>query len=195
MAHAAATASSPLMSEIRLTTAESAEEFESVVRLYRAKIFRFVLASLRDRDAAETITQDCFFKAFKARDRFRNECSMSTWLMQIAVNLVRDHVRNRRLQFWRKTQSAPDISDVMASRSDDRERSPEVQVLLKERVAAVWDAAAKLPERQRTVFLLRFVEDMELREIAAATNLQEGTVKVHLFRALHAVRERMEASQ
>ncbi len=69
--------------------------------------------------------------------------------------------------------------------------NPEQTVLVKERVAAVWDAASQLPERQRTVFLLRFVEEMELLEIAAVTGLQEGSVKVHLFRALRRVRERV----
>jgi RNA polymerase sigma-70 factor (ECF subfamily) len=58
-------------------------------------------------------------------------------------------------------------------------------------VAAVWEAAAKLPERQRTVFLLRFVEDMDLLEIAYATGIKEGTVKAHLFRAMRAVRVRL----
>jgi RNA polymerase sigma-70 factor (ECF subfamily) len=58
-------------------------------------------------------------------------------------------------------------------------------------VAAVWEAAAKLPERQRTVFLLRFVEDMDLLEIAYATGMKEGTVKTHLFRAMRAVRTRL----
>ncbi|MCX6620504.1 MAG: sigma-70 family RNA polymerase sigma factor, partial [Acidobacteria bacterium] len=58
---------------------------------------------------------------------------------------------------------------------------------------AVWDASEKLPERQRTVFLLRFVEDLDLLEIAAATGMKEGTVKTHLFRALRAVRERLGA--
>jgi RNA polymerase sigma-70 factor (ECF subfamily) len=62
---------------------------------------------------------------------------------------------------------------------------------VKQQVQAVWDATATLSERQRTVFLLRFVEDMDLLEIAAATGLKEGTVKVHLFRALQAVRERV----
>ena len=56
---------------------------------------------------------------------------------------------------------------------------------------AVWKATGGLPERQRTVFLLRFVEDMDLLEIAAATGLSEGTVKTHLFRALEAVRRRL----
>jgi RNA polymerase sigma-70 factor (ECF subfamily) len=55
----------------------------------------------------------------------------------------------------------------------------------------VWKATAALSERQRTVFLLRFVEEMEIREIAAAVGLQEGTVKAHLFRAVDAVRKKL----
>jgi RNA polymerase sigma-70 factor, ECF subfamily len=72
-------------------------DFDSVVRLYWPRIFRFALASLRDRDAAQTVAQDCFLKAYRGRDRFRGESSLLTWLMQIAMNLVRDHARNRRL--------------------------------------------------------------------------------------------------
>jgi RNA polymerase sigma-70 factor (ECF subfamily) len=73
--------------------------------------------------------------------------------------------------------------------------SPEVAALASEQVAAVWAATESLSERQRTVFLLRFVEDMDLLEIAAATGLKEGTVKAHLFRALQAVRERVRKAK
>ena len=55
----------------------------------------------------------------------------------------------------------------------------------------MWRATAALSERQRTVFLLRFVEEMEIREIAAAVGLREGTVKAHLFRAVDAVRKKL----
>jgi RNA polymerase sigma-70 factor (ECF subfamily) len=165
------------------------DDFEAVVRFHWPKVFRFALVSLRDRYAAESLAQDCFFKAYKARGGFRGEASVSTWLMQIAVNLIRDHLRDRRLRFW-KRQTALDVSDA-ARWIPDAGASPEAAALQKERVQAVWDATASLSERQRTVFLLRFVEDMDLLEIAAATGLKEGTVKVHLFRALQAVRERI----
>ena len=167
-------------------------DFETLVRLYRPKVFRFALASLRDVDAAETVTQDCFLRAYQASGRFRAECSIQTWLMQIAVNLVRDQYRNRRFQFWRRASlTAVTPADAAGRSIPDDARSPEAQALLRERVAAIWEAAGKLPERQRTVFLLRFVEDMDLLEIAAATGLKEGTVKTHLFRALRTVRERL----
>ena len=173
--------------------AASIEEFASIVRLYRPKVFRFALASLRDRDGADSVTQDCFLKAYKAWKTFRQDCSIDTWLMQIAVNLVRDHLRNRRLRFWRRVRLTAKPVESISDWFRNGESSAETQALLKEQVEAVWDAAGNLPERQRTVFLLRFVEDMDLLEIAAATGMKEGTVKAHLFRALKAIRERLGA--
>ncbi len=178
-----------------MDAAAVAGDFEAVVRLCQPKIFRFVLASLRDRDAAETVTQDCFLKAFQARHRFRHECSVETWLMRIAINLVRDHARNRRWQFWRRAEQTAKPVDGLRNWLGDGRPSPEEQTSLKQQVSAIWEAAGSLPERQRTVFLLRFVEDMDVLDIAAATGMREGTVKSHLFRALQTVRERMGASE
>ena len=171
------------------------EDFDAVVRLYWPKVFRFALASLSDRDAAESLAQDCFLKAYLALQRFRGEASLNTWLMQIAVNLVRDSIRNRRLRFWRRTRAAAPDFDLVSQSLADRGSSAESAVLAKERVAAVWSVVETLSERQRTVFLLRFVEDLDLLEIAEVTGLREGTVKVHLFRALEAVRKRMGENQ
>ena len=176
------------------TAVESSRElddFEAVVRLYWLKVFRFAFASLRDRDAAESVAQDCFFKAYQARSSFRGDASVGTWLMQIAVNLIRDRARDRRLGFWQRARQTGVDLNTAGRWIPDGGASPEVAALAKERVQAVWTAIECLSQRQRTVFLLRFVEDMDLLEIAAATGLKEGTVKAHLFRALHAVRERM----
>jgi RNA polymerase sigma-70 factor, ECF subfamily len=168
------------------------DDFDSLVRSHRPRIFRFMLASLRDTEAAENLTQDCFIRAYKARAQFRGDASSITWLMQIAANLVRDHQGNSRLKFWRRSlRSDLELSDV-SDWVPDQQRSPEAIASAKEQVRAVWNAAASLPERQRTVFLLRFVEDMDLLEIAAVTGMKEGTVKAHLFRALQAVRAGME---
>jgi RNA polymerase sigma-70 factor (ECF subfamily) len=168
------------------------EDFDALVLLHRPRIFRFLLASLRNRETAENLTQDCFMRAYKARDQFRGGSSLATWLMHIAANLVRDHETNRRLQFWkRQLRSDVELNDV-SDWIPDRQKSPEALALAKEQVDAIWKAAASLPERQRTVFLLRFVEDMDLLEIAAVTGMKEGTVKTHLFRAVQAVRLGLE---
>jgi RNA polymerase sigma factor (sigma-70 family) len=77
---------------------------------------------------------------------------------------------------------------VLASDPDEFRGSERGQMLAKERVGQVWKAVEGLSERQRTVFLLRYVEEQELSEIARQTGLSEGTVKAHLSRALGRVR-------
>lgn len=166
----------------------SSEEFSSVVERHRPQIFRFLLSSTRDIDLAETLTQECFLKAHRNWGSFRGDSSAMTWLMRIAINLQKDHWRNRRLQFWRTTRTnAVDLdeaSDWLAS----GESSLETQLLAREQVGQVWKAVEGLSERQRTVFLLRYVEEQELNEIARQTGLSEGTVKAHLSRAVGRVR-------
>ena len=174
---------------------EDLEDFDSLVRIHRPRIFRFILASLRNRETAENLTQDCFVRAYQARKQFRRACSIGTWFMQIAANLVRNHESNSRLKFWRRNlQSGADVADLGCAIPDGRQ-SPEKLALIQEQVQAIWSAAANLPVRQRTVFLLRFVEDMDLLEIAEVTGMKEGTVKAHLFRAIQSVRTRLEATQ
>ena len=175
-----------------VAVAEGMDDFDTVVELYRPRVFRFILASLRNRETAENLTQDCFVRAYKARDQFRGGSSLSTWLIGIAANLVRDHESNGRLKFWRRMlRRAADVSEVEYF-IPDRRMSPEQMASAKEQIRAIWKATSKLSERQRTVFLLRFVEEMELLEIAKATGLSEGTVKSHLFRALTAIRGEMK---
>jgi len=171
---------------------EGLDDFDALMRQHQPRIFRFLLASLRDRDAAENLTQDCFVRAYKAREQFRGGSSLSTWLMHIAANLVRDHEANSRLKFWkRRLRSDVDLNDI-SDWIPDQQRSPEALALAKEQVETIWKAAGRLSERQRTVFLLRFVEDMDLLEIAAITGMKEGTVKTHLFRAVQSLRLGLE---
>lgn len=178
------------LERVTMATAEeiAAQEFSCVVEAHRPQIFRFLLASLRDVDLAETLTQECFLKAYRNWKGFRGESSALTWLMRIAINLQKDHWRNRRLQFWRHTQSNAVDLDEASEWLPSGGSSAEQQLLAREQVARVWKVVAGLSERQRTVFLLRYVEERELSEIAAATGLSEGTVKAHLSRALARVR-------
>jgi RNA polymerase sigma-70 factor, ECF subfamily len=166
-------------------------DFDEVVRVYRPRILRFLLSSLADRDAAEALTQECFLKAWSARHQFRGDSSLSTWLTRIAVNLMRDHLRSRSLRFWQKTRgSSLDVMDISDWIPDGRS-SPESLALARQRVAEVWRAVDKLSAQQRTVFVLRFVEEMELDEIASTIGMNLSTVKSHLYRALAVIRERM----
>jgi RNA polymerase sigma-70 factor (ECF subfamily) len=177
------------------TQGDELQDFDSLVRLHRPRVFRFLLASVRNRETAENLTQDCFIRAYQARGQFRGASSIGTWFMQIAANLVRNHESSSRLKFWRRTlHSDADVAELGRS-IPDGQQSPETLALVRERVQAIWNTAASLPARQRTVFLLRFVEDLDLLEIAEVTGMKEGTVKAHLFRALQSVRARLEGTK
>jgi RNA polymerase sigma-70 factor (ECF subfamily) len=166
------------------------DDLESVVALYQPRVFRFLLAQLRDRDAAETLTQETFLRAWSARASFREDCSIATWLIRIALNLARDHTRTGRFRFWKHiATNAVDVADVAAS-VPNREGSAEAHLIAQEQVTLIWETVANLSARQRTIFLLRFLEEMDIPEIASVTGLPLGTVKSHLYRALNIIRTR-----
>jgi RNA polymerase sigma-70 factor, ECF subfamily len=176
-----------LTSEDRTTPLD---DLESIVALYEPRVFRFLFVTLRDRDAAETLTQETFLRAWTARSSFRSDCSISTWLIRIALNLARDHTRTGRFRFWKSVSaSAVDVSEVAAS-VPDRQGSAEAQLIAREQVAGIWETVAGLSVRQRSIFILRFVEEMDIPEIATTTGLPIGTVKSHLYRALAVIRSR-----
>jgi RNA polymerase sigma-70 factor (ECF subfamily) len=166
-------------------------DFDEILRQYRPRIFRFALASLRDRDAAETVTQDCFLRAHAAWAQFRGDASVQTWLMQIAVNLIRDTGRSRRFRFWKRAATGSVDLGVASEWLPDSGASPEQQAATRQRVKEVWNMVGKLSERQRTVFLLTFMEEMTPAEIEAATGITRAAIKVHLFRAVRTIRERL----
>jgi RNA polymerase sigma-70 factor (ECF subfamily) len=166
------------------------DDLDSIIVLYQPRVFRFLLATLRDRDAAETLTQETFLRAWTSRASFREDCSLATWLIRIALNLARDYTRTVRFRFWKHvSNNAVDVADVVAS-VPNRDQSAESHLIAQQQVALIWETVANLSDRQRTVFLLRFLEELDIPEIASVTGLPLGTVKSHLYRAINAVRTR-----
>jgi RNA polymerase sigma-70 factor (ECF subfamily) len=164
------------------------EDIDTLVRLYRTRLHRYVAFSLGDEDLADTLTQECFLKAYQGRASFRGDCSVSTWLFSIANNLIRDQLRTKKFQFWRKARAqAIDIAEL-ASFLPSSASSPETILLVKERTRRVQEALKGLSVNQRRVFLLKFSEEMELDEISKTIGMPVNTVKTHLRRAVMAIR-------
>jgi len=169
-------------------------DFDQLMRLHQRRVYRLLLGMLRDPEAADSLTQECFLRAWRKRSSFRGEASVATWLLRIAVNLARDHARNRRLAFWRRLFAAPAGNDDARARAEalpSRQAGPEQVLLARQELDAVWSVVEALPQQQRAVFLLRFAEEMSLEEIADTLGLRVGSVKSHLFRALSAVKARV----
>ena len=191
------------VSEAQATNGIAEQEFEVLVKLHQRSIYRMLLGLTRDPDAAETLTQECFLRAFQHRSNFRGEANVKTWLTRIAINLAHDQRRNRRSQFWkrlfhagqeRRVAALPHAAvaespEALVETLADGRTSAERQLLAREQLAVVWGVVERLPNQQRTVFLLRFVEEMSLDEIAAAIGVGIASVKTHLRRATMAVRQ------
>jgi RNA polymerase sigma-70 factor, ECF subfamily len=166
-------------------------DIDALVRNYRSGILRFALSRVRDRDLAETVTQDCLMRAFRSRNDFRGGCSVRTWLFTIANNLIRDYTRTKRFRFWRDVDAvALALSDIH-DRVPCGQRSPEAALLAKEQLAITLSVADSLPRRQKQVLLLRFVEEMKLSEIAGATGMTMSAIKTHLHRGVRTIRVRV----
>ncbi len=169
------------------------DDIDALVKNYRPRILRFATFSTGDPDLAETITQDCLLKAYNARATFRGDSNVNTWLTSIALNLIRDHQRTRKFKFWKQARAtAIDVTDVASFIPSDH-TSPEAQLIAREKVQNLSVILGTLSLNQRTVFLMKFSDEMELSEIAKAMGMPLNTVKTHLHRALKAVRSQLGA--
>jgi RNA polymerase sigma-70 factor (ECF subfamily) len=112
-----------------------------------------------------------------------------TWLLAIATNLVRDSTRTHGFRFWKQVRSSAVDVYTMESRLASRRQTVEGEMLAREKLRHLWVTVDELPGKQRTIFMLRFVEEMQ---VAETTGLNLSTVKSLLYRALRTVRVAME---
>src|ERR1700677_3622258 len=120
------------LSPVRDRMIAAVEDIDTLCATYRSRSYRYALLSLRDPDLAESVTQDCFLKAYRARDEFRGDCSVATWLTRIATNLIRDSTRSRKFQFWKTANSTAAEVGAVADRLRSPGLSPETFLMVRE---------------------------------------------------------------
>lgn len=162
-----------------------ARAFEALYTRQRGMLYRYILRSVNDRAAADELFQETWSRLIASRERYRVEAKFSTWLLQIAHNLIVDSLRRARPQ-----ASAEETETVM--RELDAPEADRPEQLLSEfeqrrRLQLVLDA---LPAEQREAFLLRVEGGLGLEEIARLTGAGQETVKSRLRYALAKIRER-----
>ena len=175
-------------------TASDLNDISVLVRNHRSSVLHYALSLLRDRDLAETVTQDCLLRAVRSRNEFRGECSVRTWLFTIAKNLIRDYTRSKRFRFWKQADAvAVELSDIQ-DRVAGHHQSIETKLLANEKLERIWNIVDSLPQKQKEVFQLRFVGEMKLSEIAQTTGMTMSAVKTHLYRGVRTIRARAQAA-
>ncbi len=166
--------------------------FEQLVRQYERQIFRTAQHITQNREDAEDITQDVFFKAFQKLDQFQGNSKFSTWLVRIAVNESLMRLRKRKTS---KTVSMDqDVETAEGSIPRDFAEwrpNPEQNYSQSELAEILRKTIAGLPPGFRTVFTLRDIENLSTEETAEALGLSVPAVKSRLLRARLQLRERL----
>ena len=168
-----------------------------LIHRYQPKVhaIAFHLCS-EETDEVRDVTQEAFFKALRSMKKFRGQAAFSTWLYRIVVNTCRDFLRRKRKKerlfpLWREKPNDNDVSqDKIKEKPDSKRRNNPMAVFTgKQLTEDVRNALRALPDKQRMVFQFKAFQEMTIKEIAQVTGLSEGTVKSHLFRATHSLRD------
>ena len=161
-----------------------------LVERFQRKIYRVAFAIVRDEAEADVVTQDVFVQAYTNLARFEGRAGLETWLTRIAINRSRDTLRRRRFTSLFVLRNDDDESEVMIEPVDERP-DPERQLMAGQLRIAIGRAEKLLSSQQKVIFRLRHYENLSLEEIADHLGLKAGTVRAHLFRAIHKIRKEL----
>lgn len=173
--------------EIRLAQAGDESAFERIMTRYEAKVYRLAYSMLRHKQDAEDAMQETFIKLWRVLPSYRFECSLLVYLMKIARTVVLDIERRR--QRVRQNEEPLTIKNDEGEwvdrdfRDDDVSSRPDLDVLRKERIAAVREAIEELSDEHRQIILLKDIQGLSYAEIEEILGLGAGTVASRLSRA------------
>jgi RNA polymerase sigma-70 factor (ECF subfamily) len=170
--------------------------WESIVRMYRRKVFNVAYKFVGRHDQAEDLTQDVFLKLYKSLDTFDRRANFQTWLISVSRNLCIDHYRAVRKE--RETINRDvDPADFAPAANDVR---ADTRLEQRDRVKLLRRALDKLAPTLRTAVMLRDIQELTYQEIADRLRLPEGTVKsrinrgrTELARQIQRLREEQDA--
>jgi RNA polymerase sigma-70 factor, ECF subfamily len=166
------------------------DRFEALVARQQRRASRIAYHFLRDAADADEAVQDAFLKVFTHIESFREDLPFEVWFTRILINgcLDRQKARRRRTRWLVPALDSEQGERAWTDATSATTPSPEEAMLLRERRSQIATAVGRLPDRQRTVFLLCHYEGCSSKEASAITGLNESTVRVHLFRAVRKLR-------
>lgn len=167
---------------IKKAKAGSRVAFERLADQYYGNIFRMIYYRTQNYMDAEDLTQEVFLKAYRGLSRLADEEHFKGWLFRIAVNRVHDF--HRRKKFLRLFKSLTKDEDAHMEPQTPSDSGP-LEALTRKRFRQESETfLSRLSRMEKDVFMLRFIDQLQINEIAAALNKGESTVKTHLYRAL-----------
>jgi RNA polymerase sigma-70 factor, ECF subfamily len=167
------------------------DAYGEIVELYKDKVYQISYRMLGNRHEAEDIAQEAFIRAFINIHSFNIDLKFSTWLFRIATNLCIDRIRKKKPDYYLDAEVAGTDGLNMYSQIPSKTNMPEKEVESLELEETIQREILKLPEKYRTVIVLKYIEELSLIEISKILNLPIGTVKTRIHRGREALRKQL----
>ena len=171
---------------IEWTLAGNQKAFEILLRRYQKLVYNVIYQMVQNHDAAADLTQDTFLKSYKALASFRNSAAFKPWLLKIASNTTLNYIRDTR---GKLVASLEELLEENPNAEPPSKLSVEESVDLHMSQAKLAEAIARLPVRQRQIFILRYQHDLPYADIASIVDESESSIKSLLFRIREKLRK------
>lgn len=160
------------------------EAFNHIVNQYTERLYWHVRRFLCNHDDTNDLLQEIFIKIWAALPSFRGDSRLFTWIYRIATNEVLNHLRKQKFKALVSMQGA---SEILTKKIDDDPyfNGNELQRELHK-------AIQRLPEKQRLVFNMRYLDDLKYDEIAEITNTSVGALKASYHHACNKIKQELD---
>ncbi|WP_433746354.1 RNA polymerase sigma factor SigW [Falsibacillus pallidus] len=165
--------------------------FAEIVELYKDKVYQVCYRILGNRHEAEDIAQEAFIRAYINIESFNQSRKFSTWLYRIATNLCIDRIRKKKPDYYLDAEVSGTDGLTMYSQVAADVALPEEELEKMELRDNVHKEILKLPQKYRTVIVLKYIEELSLNEISEILDLPLGTVKTRMHRGREALRKQL----
>lgn len=165
--------------------------FEEIVTLFQHRLYHVCFRMLSNRQEAEDIAQEAFVRAYMNIHTFDQKRKFSTWLFRIATNLCIDRIRKKKPDYYLDANVPGTEGLTMYSQIAADEELPEDVVERMETQERIQYEISRLPDKYRTVIVLRYLEELPLKEISDILELPLGTVKTRIHRGRGVLRKQM----
>jgi RNA polymerase sigma-70 factor, ECF subfamily len=165
--------------------------FAEIVEIYKDKVFQLSYRMLNNRHEAEDIAQEAFIRAYVNINSFNTSLKFSTWLYRIATNLCIDRIRKKKPDYFLDAEVSGTDGLTMYSQIPSDVPLPEKELESLELQESIQKEISKLPEKYRSVIVLKYIEELSLNEISEILDLPLGTVKTRMHRGREALRNQL----
>jgi RNA polymerase sigma-70 factor, ECF subfamily len=165
--------------------------FAEIVDLYKDKIYQLCYRMLGNAHEAEDIAQEAFIRAYVNIHTYDMSKKFSTWLYRIATNLSIDRIRKKKPDYFLDAEIAGTEGLTMYSQVAAEEKLPEEEIETMELQQTIQNEILKLPDKYRSVIVLKYIDELPLKEISEILDIPIGTVKTRIHRGREALRKQL----